>query len=104
MNQKLNWTRRDRSNAAVVGIPVRFNSAAAFEIKIKRPAVSGLLDLDPPPVPGIFDWRGRVNGIQALTPLVLFKRAHALASGTLSNTVLHERRLEAVVRAARKKR
>jgi hypothetical protein len=106
MNQKRNWSKRGRSKVAGVSIPVRFDSARAFDIKIKRPAANGLLDLDPPHVPGIFDLRARVNGIETLMPLAFFKRVHAAASGALSHhhTILHERRLEAVLRATRKKR
>lgn len=101
MNQKLNWARR-RTNAAGVNIPVRFDShAAGFEIKIKRSVGNKVLNLDPPLIPEIFDMRARVNG---MAPLSLFKRGSAMASATLHETMLDERRLEAVLKMNRKKR
>lgn len=105
MNQKLNWTKGARSSVAGRGIPIRFDSAAAeFNIKIKKAAANGLSDLNLPLVPGIFDLHARIDGMKALASLVLFKKATAMASGTLSHTMLHERRLEAVLRTTRKKR
>lgn len=85
-------------------MPVRFNSVAGFEVKIKNSAGHKMLDLEPPLVPGIFDLRTRVNGIEGPAPLPLFKRRPAMASVTLHETMLDQRRLEAVLKSARKKR
>src|SRR5580698_6462340 len=101
MNQKLNWMRRGRMNTAGAGLPVRFNSEAGFEVKIKKSVGNKTLHLDPPLASGIFDLRACVNGIQAQVSLSLFKRRPAM---TLHETMLDERRLEAVLKAARKKR
>jgi len=104
MNQKLNWTRRGRANAAGVSIPVRFDIAGtAFHIKIKYSSRNGLLILDPPLIPGVFDSRPCADGVDTLSQ-VLFRRGPAVASMTLHETMLDERRLEAVLKAAGKKR
>ncbi|HEY1790283.1 MAG TPA: hypothetical protein VGJ73_19210 [Verrucomicrobiae bacterium] len=101
MNQKLNWMRRGRMNTAGADMPVRFNSEAAFEVKIKKSVGNKTLNLDRPLISGIFDLRACVNGIEAQVSLSLFKRRPAM---TLHETMLDERRLEAVLKAARKKR
>ena len=104
MNQKFNGTKDGRTSAASVGIPIRFEAeAAGFEIKIKRSARSGILDLDPPLVPRMSNSPARLTGVALLAQLPLFKRAPAMASA-LHETMLDERRLEAILKAARKKR
>lgn len=104
MNKKINWMRRGRTNVAGVGIPVRFYvDAMGFDVTIKKAAVKKILNVDPPLVP-FFDPRMRANGLPALAPLPLFKRSPAIASMTLHDTMLDERRLEAVLKMTRKKR
>jgi hypothetical protein len=102
MNQKFNWRRGKLTNAAGVGIPVRFNTRAGFEVKIKNSRGNGM-DLDGPLVPAIFDLRAQAGGVEALVSLALFKRSPALASMTLSEIMLDERRLAAVLKARKKR-
>jgi hypothetical protein len=103
MNQKFNGTKDGRTNMSM-GIPIRFEAeAAGFEIKIKRSTRHGTLDLDPPLVPRMFNSRARVTGVALLAQLPLFKRGPAIASA-LHETMMDERRLEAILKAARKKR
>jgi hypothetical protein len=105
MNKKINWMRRGRTNVAGVGIPVRFYvDATGFDVTIKKAASKKILNVDPRLVPEFFDPRMRVNGFPALAPLPLFKRSPAMASMTLHDTMLDERRLEAVLKMTRKKR
>jgi hypothetical protein len=104
MNKKINWMRRGRTNVAGVGIPVRFYvDAMGFDVTIKKAAVKKILNVDPPLVP-FFDPRMRANGLPTLARLPLFKRSPAMASMTLHDTMLDERRLEAVLKMTRKKR
>jgi hypothetical protein len=105
MNKKINWIKRGRTNVAGVGIPVRFYvDATGFDVTIKKAATKKILNVHAPLVPEFFDPRMRANGLPALAPLALFKRGPAMASVTLHETMLDERRLEAVLKMTRKKR
>lgn len=107
VNQKINSTKRGRTNAAGLSIPIRFFvDATGFEVKVKSSASNKILNLDPPPVPGFFDLYlcMRADDVPALVPPQLFKRGPAIAAVSLPETMLDERRLEAVLKMARKKR
>jgi hypothetical protein len=109
MNRKFNWVRRSRNNAAQNAIPVRFDPAPSFEIHIKRSRRNTILDLDPPLVPKIDGMQARAAGRQTLrillSPFNRGVRAPAMAAVTLLDELhLDERRLEAVLKNARKKR
>lgn len=106
MNQKFKWTRRNRTNAARLAIAVRFEPDPSFELEIKRSNRKAILDLDPPLVPKINELPMRGNGRQTLRMLLApFNRGPAMASVTLLDELhLDERRLETVLKTARKKR
>ena len=92
-------------NAARRGMPIRFDPDAAFEVKIKKSGRNAILHLDPPLLPE-YDLPVRANGRERLKILLApFDRAHAMASVTLLDELhLDQRRLEAVLKNARKKR
>lgn len=106
MNQKFNWIRRKLTNAAKLAIAVRFEPDPSFALEIKRSRRNTIMDLDPPLVPKIDDLPARANGRQTLRVLLApFNRGPAMAAVTLLDELhLDERRLEAVLKNARKKR
>lgn len=105
MNQKKNWTRRSRMNAATRDIPVRFSrGAAGFEVKIKSSARHRIPVLETPLVQRSLDLNTRPDGINDMSALALLRTRSVLALVTLPESTLAGRRLEALLKAARKKR
>ncbi|HEX3628534.1 MAG TPA: hypothetical protein VH280_24255 [Verrucomicrobiae bacterium] len=104
MNQKLNWARRGRANAARIAIPLQIGPDAVFEVKVKRSQRHTIVNLDPPLVQDLNHLPMRANErLKAL--LAPFNRRHLMAPVTLlDERHLDGRRLEAVLRVARKKR
>jgi hypothetical protein len=103
MNHKINWVKRGRMSGAVLGIPVRFDPCLAFDVKVKKShGKSRVPDLEPPLVSELFELHTR--GDHGLRPMTLFKKGSAIASVTLQERTLVQRRLEAVFKTGRKKR
>lgn len=110
MNQKSNWKRETNEeigvNPAFRGIPVKFEpKTAGFDVDIKKAVTVNIgFETEAPLVPGLFNLNSRMGGSEAMARLSLFKVGPAMTRATLPETMLDERRLEAVLKAVPKKR
>jgi hypothetical protein len=96
MNNKPNWTKGSRANGVGIDIPIRFDPrATGFEIKIRTLVADTISEVHLPLVPRLYD---------ATMTVPLFKLAPAMSRVTLAETMMDERRLEAVLKTVRKKR